>query len=130
MGLKAQLSSGLVKPKHTPDILNLQRRMYVLGVQGRYVAAKKLQKQVQHLINENERKLKENIANKYKARCEAFKAKQKKELAALLQKLDSLEGKKKVELDFEFSVLEKRQRKEMDDLIAKQSLEKAKYKLS
>lgn len=126
---KSQLSSQVVKPKYSPEILNLKRRMQVVGVQGQYDAAQTIQKKINKLVAEQEEKHKVMITERYDRLCAQFIAKQKKEFDALTLKRDSERNSKLSAQQQELALLARRQKKELHTLMATQVHEKAKSKL-
>jgi len=124
----SQLSAQVYKPKFSPEVLNLKRRMQMLGVQGNYNQAKKVQARINKLIAEEETKNKEKIKEKYERVCNIFRMKQKKEYDALMLKIESVRIQKKKRQEKQKELYEKKHRKGINNLDGQQGIEKSKAK--
>jgi len=129
MQFQSQLSAQVFKPKNSSKVLNMQKCLHMLGVQGAYQNAKKMQNRIAKLIDEETDKSKDRLKQKYERVCEIFKSQQKKDFDALKMKVDNTRLKKKKERDRETEFLEKKHRKELTTLDCVQGIQRAKANL-
>lgn len=126
MQFQSQLSAQVFKPKNSAKVLNLKRCLQMLGVQGAYQNAKKLQNRIAKLVEQETDKSKEGLKNKYERVCEIFKSQQKKEFCALTMKIQNVRHRKKAEQERQRELLEKRHRKDLAILDSAHGIERAK----
>jgi len=122
---QTSLNAKPFKPKFSPEVLDLQRRMECLGQQEMYQEAKKLKKKIEQLQEVELLKTHATRLKMIEVKEASFKEKQAREMSALHDRIRNLRMEKARQQEREFRELKKQQQSTLAFLEQKHSLERS-----
>lgn len=122
---QTRLNAEPFKPKFSPAVLDMQRRMECLGEQEMYEDAKKLKAQIKKQQEMEQLRTHAGRLKAIEAREAAFRAKLEKEMGALMDKIRTLRMEKARQQEREFRELSKQHASTMAFLEAQHAIERS-----